>query len=104
MPKLLAQVNGLAPAEVWSTAQPNAPLAHVSTLPLLQLVRKAPNSLVVEAAPVLSIEKSVVVADAVDEPIAKRVVLVSPLFACIAKRAKGVEVPMPTVLDAIAVP
>ena len=45
--------------------------------------------------PVFDTEKSVVVADAVDEPIAKSVVLTSPLLACIAKRANGVVLPMP---------
>src|SRR6185437_4301220 len=45
--------------------------------------------------PVLSIEKSVVVAAAVDEPMAKSVVAVSPLFDWIANFANGVDVPMP---------
>jgi hypothetical protein len=45
--------------------------------------------------PVLEIAKSVVVADAVDEPIAKRVVLVEPLFVCIESAAYGDVVPTP---------
>ncbi len=45
--------------------------------------------------PVLSILNRVVVADAVDEPMAKRVSLVSPLLAWIERSAKGVEVPRP---------
>ena len=46
--------------------------------------------------PVLDIEKSVVVADAVEEPIAKSVVLVEPLFAWIERLANGEVVLMPT--------
>jgi hypothetical protein len=45
--------------------------------------------------PVLEMEKSVVVADAVEEPMAKRVVAVSPLLLCIESLAYGEEVPMP---------
>ena len=52
-------------------------------------------SAVVEARPVLEMEKSVEVADWVDEPIAKSVLLVSPLFAWMERRAKGEVVPMP---------
>lgn len=47
--------------------------------------------------PVLLIEKRVVVAVAVDEPIAKSVVLVEPLFAWIANSAQGDEEAMPIV-------
>lgn len=52
-----------------------------------------PFAMVVE--PVLEMEKSVEVAETVDEPIAKRVVAVSPLLVCIANLEKGLEVPMP---------
>ena len=45
--------------------------------------------------PVFATEKSVVVAEAVEEPIAKSVVAVSPLFVCMENFAYGDEVPMP---------
>ena len=66
-------------------AQPAAPPAFETTRP------------VVEARPTLFTLKSVVVAEAVEEPIANRVVLVEPLFACTERRAKGEVVPMPIV-------
>jgi hypothetical protein len=47
-------------------------------------------------APVLEILKSVVVAVAVEEPMAKRVVLVSPVLALMESFAYGVLVLMPT--------
>ena len=46
--------------------------------------------------PVFATEKSVVVAEAVEEPIAKRLVLVSPLLVCIESLAYGEDVPMPS--------
>ena len=49
----------------------------------------------VVTAPVFEIENNVEVAEAVEEPIAKRVVAVSPLLACTESFAKGVVVPMP---------
>ena len=45
--------------------------------------------------PVFETESKVVVAEAVDEPIAKSVVAVSPLFECIESFAYGDEVPIP---------
>ena len=50
--------------------------------------------------PVLLTLKSVVVALAVDEPIAKSVVWVEPLLACMASCAKGEVVPRPA-LEAV---
>ena len=49
--------------------------------------------------PVLLIEKRVVVAACVEEPIAKRVAFVAPLFACTERSAKGLVVPTPKVPD-----
>jgi hypothetical protein len=51
----------------------------------------------ITTAPMLLIEKSVDVADCVEEPIAKSVVLVEPLFAWIPNIANGLEVAMPKV-------
>lgn len=56
------------------------------------LTRRLP-AIVVE--PVLSMLKSVVVAEAVDEPMAKRVVAVSPLLVWMPNLANGVVEPMP---------
>ena len=53
---------------------------------------KAPEA---EIAPVFDTEKSVEVADAVEEPIAKSAVSVEPLFACIESFAYGEEVAIP---------
>lgn len=50
---------------------------------------------VVVTAPVLEMLKSVEVAEAVEEPIAKRVVLVSPLLEWMPNLANGEEVPTP---------
>jgi len=47
------------------------------------------------ALPALETEKSVVVAEAVDEPMAKRVVAVSPLLVWMANLANGEVVPRP---------
>ena len=52
--------------------------------------------------PVFNTEKSVLVADAVEEPIAKSVVLVSPLFACTESFANGEVEPIPTFPPAVA--
>ena len=74
VPKLLVpQVNGAAPAEVWSLPHENWPLFQSNLLPaLLQDESCAPKSEVVEAAPVLLTEKSVEVAQLpVDELITK---------------------------------
>ena len=64
----------------------------VTLMPLLK-VEVAPPCCV--SAPVFDIAKSVVVADAVDEPIAKSVVFVSPLFAWSESFANGEVVPRP---------
>src|ERR1044072_416144 len=45
--------------------------------------------------PMFEMLNSVVVAEAVDEPIANSVVLVSPLLACTARRAYGLVEPTP---------
>src|SRR5262245_44957068 len=88
-PKLVAKVNGLAaPAEVASVPQTMLPLLSVSSASE-QLV------IVVLIVPVLEIAKSVVVADAVELPIANRVLAVSPLLAWIESLANGDEVPTP---------
>ena len=52
--------------------------------------------------PVLETEKSVVVALAVEEPIAKRILFVSPLLAWTESFANGVEVPTPNFPAAVA--
>lgn len=81
--------------------QENAPPLQVKALfPPVQDERKAPKSLVVEALPWLSIEKSVEVEKAaVEEEIAKSVVgtTVEPVVeaAKMESSAYGVEVPMP---------
>ena len=69
-----------------------------TTTPLALVVRSAEARLVV-MAPVLETEKSVEVAEAVDEPMAKRVVAVSPLLVCIESLAYGDEVPIPRAPD-----
>ena len=65
-------------------------------MPLLEPTMPEPKSAMV-VEPVLETEKSVVVAVAVEEPIAKRVVAVEPLFACTANFANGEEVATPRV-------
>jgi hypothetical protein len=77
--------NGYVNAADWRHVPPTAKQPAVMLMPLLIVVE-----------PVLSTEKSVVVADAVDEPMAKRVVLVPPLLAWIDERANGDVVPMAT--------
>ena len=57
------------------------------------MTKLRPLEIVVE--PVLETEKSVVVAEAVDEPMEKSVVLVSPSFAWTANLASGLVVPIP---------
>src|SRR5512146_40360 len=63
----------------------------------LVVVAAPPVSVVYVARPAFEIEKSVVVAAAVDEPTAKRVEVVSPLLVWMENFAKGEEVPMPIV-------
>ena len=83
-PKLLSQVKGAAPvaepqAEPVFDMSPIAEnVAHPGVPPAEETMR-----LVVEARPVFDMEKSVEVAEAVDEPIAKRKLFddVSPVFA-----------------------
>ena len=59
------------------------------------VVAAPPASEVKVARPVFEIEKSVVVALAVEEPTANRVVAVSPLLPWMESFAQGVVVPMP---------
>lgn len=70
-------------------------LSMVSAEPApLDLTKPEPSCVVI--APTLFTLKSVVFVLAVEEPIAKRVRFVSPVFACIEKLANGDVVPTPT--------
>jgi len=55
-----------------------------------------------EVEPIFDTEKSVVVADAVEDPIANSVVAVSPLLAATENLANGELVPRPTCLKSEA--
>ena len=63
----------------------------------LVVVRLFPVAVRNERRPVFEIEKRVVVAEAVEEPIAKSVVLVEPLLAWIENLAHGDEEATPSV-------
>ena len=73
------------------------PNAFACTQEVAELPKPETTRLVLEARPVLSIEKSVVVALAVEEPIANRIVLVEPLFAWTESFAHGEEDATPMV-------
>ena len=99
-PKFSSQVKGLPPALVASVPQESLPL--VSALTSQEAALRPETIIPVEDAvprsvevPVLSTRKRVVVADAVDDPMAKRVVLVSPLLAWRESLPHGVEEPTP---------
>src|SRR4051812_4950884 len=92
----------LAPADA-SALYPSAVLKMLALLGL-ETMKDAPASfatVVVEesrlklSVPVFDIEKSVVVADCVEEPMAKSVVAVEPLLAWMERFANGVVVPRP---------
>lgn len=98
--KFVVGVKGKAPPEALMLLQPKLPAFQVSALEaLLQDVRNEPKSFVVEATPVLSIEKSVEVEKTlpalVEEEIAKSMGLVDEAFASMVRAAYGLEVPRP---------
>ena len=64
-------------------------------VPLLSVLSSDEESWKSVVEPVFDIEKIVEVADAVEEPMAKSVVAVSPLLVAIESLANGEEVPMP---------
>ena len=80
------------------------------TLPIVDDAVTAKAEVVAEVAerlsrvvkPVLETEKSVVVADAVDDAMANRVVFVSPLLAWMVNLLHGEVVPMPTLPPVVA--
>lgn len=81
------------------TSVPVNMIVPLTSLPSRLLVvpqdERFPFGLPVITCPVLSIEKRVVVAEAVEEPIAKRVVRVEPATAFTESCAKGVVEPIP---------
>lgn len=82
------------------TPSPVAVTVPQTIVPFASVVRtfepeQAPKFEASVVEPVFEIEKSVVVPVAVDEPIAKRVWLVSPLLAAIENLANGEVEPMP---------
>ena len=96
----------LAPLTVGKVkSDPPPPHDWVETAPEALTVRQSPAPepsaeivrLVVEARPVFDIEKRVVVALCVEEPMAKRVVLVDPLLACTDSAPHGEEEATPMV-------
>jgi len=106
---VVALVNVLPPVQVLVSLSKVEDAAEPVTVPQtmvpdeLTLSALAPEQVPkVEAKvvePMFDIEKSVVVAEAVEEPMAKSVVAVSPLFVAIENLANGVLVPTPTAPD-----
>ena len=96
-PKFVVGVNGKEepPAPHAEPVEERRPNSFACTQVVPEEPRPETTRLVVEARPVLETEKRVVVALAVEEPIANRVVLVEPLFAWTESFAHGVVEAMP---------
>ena len=92
-------VNGspMPPEPHAEPVEERSPAAFACTQEVAELPRPETMRLVVEARPTLSTENSVVVAEAVLEPIANNVVLVEPLFAWTDSFAHGEEDAIPIV-------